>query len=279
MIESSVSPRSTRFAARGVVPRAEGEASVTDRQEQLPGFLQEKLGSLRVLLIGAGGINGEVGLGLVRKGVGHLDIFDDDTVELSNLNRQRFFEEDLYKSKAECLARNLAREAVARCVTAGYPLRFQDAAESGLSVEGRVVAVCGVDNNEARVAVARHFLPAAPVVFIAVSDDAEHGYVFAQEPGRACYGCLFPEAVADDTYHPCSPAVADILKVVAGIALYAVDSLVMNRRRSWNYKEIFLAGDIPDRTTVVQRRRGCPICGDAASRGEAEAQSGDQEGA
>ena len=145
-------------------------------------------------------MNGEVGVGLARKGVGRLKIFDHDTVELSNLNRQRFWEADLYQNKAERLAKNLAKEATAKSLFVGCPMTFQDAVESGIDITGEVV-VCGVDNNETRVFVARHFLKTAPVIFIAVSNDAEHGYVFVQEPGKTCYGCLFPDSVNDPRRH------------------------------------------------------------------------------
>jgi len=261
MRETTGSPtlRATRFFARGIAPRAEGEISATERQERLPGFVQARRHTLREILVGAGGINGEIGVSEVRKGIGYLLIIDHDTVELSNLNRQRFFEEDLYKNKAECLARNLVREATSRCVLTSYPHRFQDAVVESFDLGGDVVVV-GVDNNETRVAVARRFLAMVPVVLVAVSEDAEHGYVFVQEPGKACYGCLFPKAVGDLTHHPCSPAVIDILKVVAGVASYAIDSLVMDRRRSWNYKEIFLSGVLPERNALIERRKDCPIC-------------------
>lgn len=259
MTEYTISLKSTRFIAEGVLPKADGEARATDRQESIYGVQQEKFASSAAILIGAGGIGGEIGVSECRKGLGRLLIFDHDLVELSNLNRQRFFEEDLYKNKAECLGRNLTREAISRCLITAHPMRFQEAVQAGLQIKGDVV-ICGVDNNETRVAVSRYFLKTTPVVFVAVSEDADHGYVFIQEPDQACYGCLFPEAVNDNTHHPCSPAIIDILKVVAGIATYAADTLLMNRKRNWNYKEIFLSGNVPERNYIIEKRADCPIC-------------------
>jgi len=138
-------------------------------------------------------------------------------------------------------------------------MRFQEAVQAGLQIKGDVV-ICGVDNNETRVAVSRYFLKTTPVVFVTVSEDADHGYVFIQEPDKTCYGCLFPEAVNDNTHHPCSPAIIDILKVVAGIATYAADTLLMNRKRNWNYKEIFLSGNVPERNSMIEKITNCPIC-------------------
>lgn len=48
----------------------------------------EKLKNSRVAVFGVGGVGGYALEALVRSGVGAIDIFDNDTVALSNLNRQ-----------------------------------------------------------------------------------------------------------------------------------------------------------------------------------------------
>ena len=48
----------------------------------------EKLSSSRVAVFGIGGVGGYVCEALVRSGVGHFDLVDDDKVCLTNLNRQ-----------------------------------------------------------------------------------------------------------------------------------------------------------------------------------------------
>ena len=48
----------------------------------------EKLRNTRVILFGLGGVGGYTAEALARAGVGHLDLVDDDTVSLTNLNRQ-----------------------------------------------------------------------------------------------------------------------------------------------------------------------------------------------
>ena len=52
----------------------------------IPG--QETLARSRVLIAGAGGLGSLSSLYLAAAGVGHLVIVDNDSVELSNLNRQ-----------------------------------------------------------------------------------------------------------------------------------------------------------------------------------------------
>ena len=48
----------------------------------------EKLANARVAVFGVGGVGGYVVEALVRSGIGAIDIVDNDTVSLSNLNRQ-----------------------------------------------------------------------------------------------------------------------------------------------------------------------------------------------
>ncbi len=47
-----------------------------------------KLRSARVILFGLGGVGGYTAEALARSGVGYMDLVDDDTVSLTNLNRQ-----------------------------------------------------------------------------------------------------------------------------------------------------------------------------------------------
>ena len=49
---------------------------------------QEKISGGRALVIGAGGLGSPVALYLGSAGVGHITLVDDDTVDLTNLQRQ-----------------------------------------------------------------------------------------------------------------------------------------------------------------------------------------------
>jgi molybdopterin/thiamine biosynthesis adenylyltransferase len=253
---------------------------VEDRQQKLEGFNQQALANAKVIMIGAGGLGGEIGEALVRKGVGTLTILDFDVVELSNLNRQLFGKNDLGKPKAHRLARNLANEGFLGSTLMGYSLSFQDALSMGVDMTGGVsVVVCGVDNNPCRIAVSSYYQEQKiPVVFTAVSETADHGYCFLQLPGQACFACQFPKALNDETY-PCgTPAVKDILKVVSGIVCYAVDTLLMERLRTWNYKHCYLDGTIPGKDWLVPRSQDCPLCVTPQDQPQTQSLSGQTEG-
>lgn len=232
-----------------------------DRFQRIPGTDQQALTQATIDLIGAGGLGGEVGHGLVRKGIGRLNIFDHDHVDISNLARQHFTRKDVGKPKALALAHNLSREATAKSIVEGYAHSFQDALTRGARLNGQI-AVVGVDNHATRIAAAHHYLRhGIPVIFLAVDIQAACGYVFVQQsqPGTPCFLCLFPDALHDHRVYGCAGSSIEILKIVAGVALYAVDSLLMDRPRPWNYKSVFLNRPGDGQQTIGQRL-DCPLC-------------------
>jgi len=68
-----------------------------------PSGTTEKLQKKTVAIAGLGGLGSNAAVALVRAGVGKLIIADFDEVELSNLNRQHYFQSDLGKKKTEAL--------------------------------------------------------------------------------------------------------------------------------------------------------------------------------
>jgi molybdopterin/thiamine biosynthesis adenylyltransferase len=250
---SSVSQ--TSISLRGkAIPVAE------DRQKKIPGFVQETFSKSRVLCVGAGGIISMIAPTVVRKGIGRITLLDNDVVEANNLNRQRFYIKDIGQNKAIALAANLLPECIIETEIRGIPMRLEEAIARGVDLSCDV-AICGVDNNPARVAAARYFrTKKTPVVFAAVSRNGDHGYVFVQEVEGSCIGCLFPD-MADDDRYPCpgTPAIADILQAVGALVVYAVDTLLMKRHRHWNYRRISLADGSLDGSSLVPSRPGCRI--------------------
>lgn len=232
-----------------------------DRQKQIAGFDQEVFSKASVVCIGAGGLISMIAPTLVRKGIGRITLLDNDLVEASNLNRQRFYIYDVGKNKAVALARNLRPECIAATDIRGLGFRVEEAIARGIDLNCDV-AICGVDNNPARVAASRFFRAnKTPVIFTAVSRDADYGYVFVQDKDGPCIACLFPDMVADDRY-PCpgTPAIADILQAVGSLAVYAVDSILMNRPRTWNYRRIVLSDGSSDGAALMPSREHCQIC-------------------
>lgn len=73
--------------------------------------LQRKLSKASVAVCGLGGLGSNIAIALVRAGVGKLHIIDFDRVDISNLNRQQYFPEQLGQYKADALYDTLKRIA------------------------------------------------------------------------------------------------------------------------------------------------------------------------
>ena len=84
----------------------------------------EKLSRAKVALFGVGGVGSYAAEALARSGVGTIDLFDPDTVNLTNLNRQIIaLHSTLGKSKVEVMAQRLRDINPALRVNA-YPLFY-----------------------------------------------------------------------------------------------------------------------------------------------------------
>jgi hypothetical protein len=112
---------------------------------------------------------------------------------------------------------------------------------------------------------ARYFgKPGVPVVYTAVDESAEFTWCFVQQAATPCVACVFPfmQAALREP-EPCRdvPSSIDILKISAGLVSYALDGVLMGRRRPWTYADFHLAGGHV--TDVPRPRLGCLVCGGA----------------
>lgn len=71
--------------------------------------IYSRLKQSTVAVMGLGGLGSSVAVALIRIGVGKLLLADYDVVELSNLNRQYYFLDQLGLPKTEALRQNLTR--------------------------------------------------------------------------------------------------------------------------------------------------------------------------
>ncbi len=90
----------------GITPRGDRYS----RHRAIAGFSQEALQRSRLLVIGAGAIGNEVVKNLCLLGVGRIDVYDLDRVEIHNLTRSVLLREaDIGRPKAEALVEHAGR--------------------------------------------------------------------------------------------------------------------------------------------------------------------------
>ena len=73
--------------------------------------LQRRLSAASAAVCGLGGLGSNIAIHLARAGVGRLHIIDFDHVDISNLNRQQYFPEQLGMFKSDALYDTLSRIA------------------------------------------------------------------------------------------------------------------------------------------------------------------------
>lgn len=72
----------------------------------IPAEVQEKIKNAKVLIVGCG-VGSLIALLATRTGFANFELWDGDTVEIHNLNRQPFDESDLGKNKAKITAQKI----------------------------------------------------------------------------------------------------------------------------------------------------------------------------
>ena len=252
----TVSVSRMAIKTKPIPPETLGEHPVHDRQNIIDNWDQTALQNSKILCIGAGGLGGKYLQCCARMGIGHLVLCDSDIVELSNLNRQLFYEHQKYQNKAFALLENLEKECTSETIIEAYAKDFQEVVENHTISDIDLIA-CLVDNNQTRHDVCRFAHERGiPVIFAGVSRTALNGYVFIQRD--ACFNCIHPGN--DDEKQDCrEPSVIYIHTAVIGICVYATAGLLMNWDIPWDHYRLFLDGE----SIVSQdsKRVDCEVCG------------------
>lgn len=227
------------------------------------GIGQDKLLDARVLVIGAGGLGSPIALYLAAAGVGTLGIVDDDTVELSNLQRQVIhFTPDLDKPKVESAKEKL--EKINPDVKINiYQERVNAENISDLIRDYDFIAE-GTDNfpskfliNDACVFLDKPFSQGGILRFT--------GQTMTHLPGTACYRCVFESPPPKGAVPSCSEAgvlgavagmlgtiqAAEVLKYILGIGELLTNRILMFDALNMEYS-----------TVDLKRNPECPVCGE-----------------
>jgi molybdopterin/thiamine biosynthesis adenylyltransferase len=225
---------------------------------------QRRLMDAHALVLGAGGLGSPVVLYLATAGVGRITLVDNDTVDLTNLQRQIAHTlASVGRPKAESAAERVA--GINPDVVVQPVLQRADAALLDELVAQADVAIDCSDNFATRQALnracVRHRKPL--VSGAAIRFDAQLSVYDARDAQSPCYACLFPpEAAVEDTV--CStmgvfaPLVgivgslqaAEALKLLAGVGSSLAGRLQMLDARTMEWTEI-----------RVQRSPHCTVCG------------------
>ena len=224
---------------------------------------QQKLLAARALIIGAGGLGSPAAMYLASAGVGHITLVDNDTVDLTNLQRQiAHTTERVGQPKAES-ARTTLQQINPEIAITALVERVDDARLAALVAEADVVLDC-TDNFATRHAVNRACVAARkPLVSGAVIRFDGQISVFDPRGGeQPCYSCLFPqdqkfEDVACSTMGVFAPLVGVVGATQAAEAL----KLLMRVGEPLAGRLLMLDGLRMEWTSIaIGRNDACPVC-------------------
>ncbi len=231
---------------------------------------QDRLLASRVLCVGAGGLGSPVLLYLAAAGIGTLGIIDDDTVDMTNLQRQVVHATGSVGEAKTRSARDTLERINPTVEVRLHEMRLGPENAAGLLSDYDLV-VDGSDNFATRYLVndtAHHC--GIPVISGALlrfeGQLTTYRSGVAGHAGEPCYRCLFREPPPPDTVPRCEEA--GILGAVAGVigTLQATEVLkeLLGIGESMSGRLLmFDALGMTFRTVRYRRSPSCPLCGDA----------------
>jgi len=231
---------------------------------EIGGAGQQKLKAARVLVVGAGGLGAPVLMYLAAAGIGRIGVIDDDTVSLSNLQRQVLFNQsDLGRLKTKAAQENLAT-LNPHIEVVPFPKRL-DAENAAEVFTGFDLILDGSDNFETRYLVNQTCVDLGiPLVSGAISQWEGQVSLFHPAKDGPCYACVFPAAPADGLAPSCAEAgVMGALPGVIGsmMAVEAIKWLTGAGQPLMGQMLIYDALYSENRKMTIVRRETCDVCG------------------
>lgn len=225
---------------------------------------QKKILSAKVFIVGAGGLGCPVGYYLAAAGVGTIGMVDNDTVELSNLQRQ--------------IAHNTNRLGVLKVESAKQTFEALNPDSNVVGINERItkdnimdlikdydIVADGSDNfptrylvNDACVLLKKPLVSGAILKF--------EGQITTILPGEGhCYRCLFEEMPPPGLVPSCQEA--GVLGAITGVvgALQATEVLKLILGKGDVLKNTLLIYDALRtnfRRIKVPKNKNCPVCGE-----------------
>ncbi|OQK15175.1 molybdopterin-synthase adenylyltransferase [Methyloprofundus sedimenti] len=227
---------------------------------------QEKLLNAQVLIIGAGGLGSPASLYLAAAGVGTLTIYDDDQVDLSNLQRQiTHYTSDIGTDKVISTRQTLNKINPDTKVIAVKQrlLGIQLAKEVS---KADVVLDCS-DNFSTRFAINRACVKhKTPLVSGAAIRFEGQVSVFAAGDDSPCYNCLYAESGEELQNCATNGVISPITGIIGSIQAMEAMKLIMNIGESLKGRLLLLDGlSMQWNEMKLRKNNQCPTCKDQSN--------------
>ncbi|MEM1133844.1 MAG: HesA/MoeB/ThiF family protein [Pseudomonadota bacterium] len=227
---------------------------------------QTLLANAHVLVIGAGGIGCPALAYLAAGGIGRITLFDDDDVDLSNLQRQILFSDsDIGKPKAESAAKWLGKTYPE--INISYYNQKFTAQHKWQDDKLPDVLIDGTDSFASRLAINDWAVAnRVPLVSAAIGQfQGQLGVFRGYQPNQPCYRCFVGDAFDSDDCDTC--AENGVLGAMVGMmgcmaAMEAVRVITDFGSRPSNSLQIIDGKTMTMRSITLHPDPDCRTCGD-----------------
>jgi adenylyltransferase/sulfurtransferase len=234
-----------------------------DRQLIIPNWGKKgqlKLKNSKITIIGVGGLGSVVSLYLAAVGIGKIHLIDNDTLDLSNLNRQILYNvNDLGKSKA-LLAQKKLKNLNPEIDVVGLDKTLDENNINDL-LSGMDLIVDCLDNFPTRYLLNK-FCVNSNIPFVHGAIYGLEGRVMFIDPNdenSPCLGCFYPEEPPESTKFPvlgssvgitASIEATEAIKYLIGIGENLIGRFLIIDGKPMEFK-----------TIEIKKNANCPICG------------------
>ncbi|MCK5120416.1 MAG: molybdopterin-synthase adenylyltransferase MoeB [Methylomarinum sp.] len=225
---------------------------------------QQKLLSAKVLIVGAGGLGSPASIYLAAAGVGQITIFDDDEVDLSNLQRQiAHHTSDIGTDKVISTQKTLKNINPDVKVIAVKQKLEGEALNNEVQSADIVLDCC--DNFTTRFAVNTACVKyKTPLVSGAAIRFEGQVSVFTAGSGNSpCYNCLYSDTGEEMQNCATNGVISPITGIIGSIQAMEAMKLIMDIGESLNGRLLLLDGlSMQWNEMKLRKNANCPTCSD-----------------
>ncbi len=225
---------------------------------------QKKIIGAKALIIGCGGLGTSAAQYLSMTGVGHIGLVDDDTISLSNLNRQTLFtEKEIGKKKVNVLLDKL-KKINSKAEIKKFNVRVNNTNIKQLANKYDYILDCS-DNFTTRFLVNKFCHINKKILVTAALQNFDVQATILKswyKNDNPCYECFFPNST-DYPQDSCDEM--GILASVAGLggifqANLLINDILCKKKITYNKLILFSCSEFRMRKIKFRKNLKCKIC-------------------
>ncbi len=224
---------------------------------------QKRIYNSSICIVGCGGLGTSAAQYLSMSGIGKLTLIDDDSIVLSNLNRQTLFtEKDIGASKSKVLSEKIKR--INKSIIVNYYQEKVKEDNIDMYLGNCEIILDCTDNFESRLIINKFCHNKKKILISAALQNFDiQAFIFSSwsSPKNPCYKCIFPNL---DTNENLSCDEMGIIASVAGLGGIIQANLAVNHilNLKSNFKEIILldSSKLDIKKIKIEKNKNCDTC-------------------